>query len=416
MGTFLRVTLPLAGVNFLNQASRTVVATIGPLLAVEFALSASELGLLAAVFFAAYASVQLPVGLALDMFGARRVQMTLSLVAAFGFALCALAQDPLPLAIGRVVTGFGISAGLMAMLKVNSQWYPKEKVAAVTGAGVFVGAMGGLSATLPVQWLLPLAGWRGAFWVLALLGVAIALWIHLSVPDRPQAASPVQAARRSLWQEVAEFGRIFGHPSFLRFVPSIALLSSLNFTYQGLWVGPWLRDVGGLDAEPRATLLFVYALGLMLGSLLSGQAASWLQRRGGSPMVVPILCMGMIATIQLVLALSPRLPVEWLGLLWFGFSFCAAAGPVGYAAIGQRFGPELAGRVATAVNVTMLALVFMLQNVIGWILDLWPRSASGGWNAEAYGWALGLTVMLQGAAALWMLASPRRERRVTITQ
>jgi MFS family permease len=416
MGTFLRVTLPLAGVNFINQASRTVVATIGPLLAVEFALSASELGLLAAVFFAAYAAAQLPVGLALDMFGARRVQTTLSLVAALGFLLCALAQDPLALAVGRVVTGLGISAGLMAMLKANSQWYPKEKVAAVTGAGVFMGAMGGLSATLPVQWLLPVAGWRGAFWVLALLGVAMALWIHLSVPERPQAAPPTGAARRGLWQEVAEFGRIFRHPAFLRFVPSIALLSALNFTYQGLWVGPWLRDVGGLEDESRAALLLVYALGLMMGSLLSGQAASWLQRRGASPMAVPIFCMGVIAAIQLALALSPRLPAEWLGLLWLGFSFCAAAGPVGYAAIGQRFGPELAGRVATAVNLSMLCLVFLLQNVIGWILDLWPRSASGGWSPEAYGWAMGLTVLLQGLAGLWMLAAPRRMRSVTAAE
>jgi uncharacterized protein (DUF2126 family) len=49
VNTFLRVTLPLAAVNFLNQASRAVLALIGPLLALEFALSASDLGLLAAV-------------------------------------------------------------------------------------------------------------------------------------------------------------------------------------------------------------------------------------------------------------------------------------------------------------------------------------------------------------------------------
>ena len=71
---FARITLPLAAVNFLNQASRAVLAVIGPLLAIEFALSASDLGLLAAVFFVAYAAAQLPVGVALDLYGARRVQ------------------------------------------------------------------------------------------------------------------------------------------------------------------------------------------------------------------------------------------------------------------------------------------------------------------------------------------------------
>jgi MFS family permease len=102
--SFARLTLPLASLNFTNQASRTLIATIGPLLAVEFALSASELGLLAAMFFASYAAAQLPVGLAIDVWGARRVQTVLALVAAAGFALCALATGPMTLAVGRVVS------------------------------------------------------------------------------------------------------------------------------------------------------------------------------------------------------------------------------------------------------------------------------------------------------------------------
>ena len=92
---FLHVTLPLATLNLINQASRTIMAVIGPVLAVEFAFSASELGFLAACMFVAYAAVQLPGGLALDLLGPRRVQAVLSLVTAAGFAIFALA-DGLP--------------------------------------------------------------------------------------------------------------------------------------------------------------------------------------------------------------------------------------------------------------------------------------------------------------------------------
>ena len=70
--TFLRVSLPFASVGFINQASRIVVATLGPAMALEFGLSASGLGALAAVFFAAYALSQLPVGLAIDSTGRGR--------------------------------------------------------------------------------------------------------------------------------------------------------------------------------------------------------------------------------------------------------------------------------------------------------------------------------------------------------
>jgi predicted MFS family arabinose efflux permease len=403
--SFFRLTLPLAGLNFVNQASRTLIATIGPLLAVEFALSASELGLLAAMFFAAYAVAQLPVGVAIDVWGARRVQTVLALVAATGFLLCAVAEGPMTLAIGRVVTGLGVAAGLIAMLKVNTQWYPKDRVAGLTGLGVFVGAMGSVAATLPAQLLVPLLGWRGMFLLLAAMAMAVSVWIFLSVPDRgPGPAAP----RRSLVVEMREFGRIFAHPAFLRLAPAIALLSAMNFTYQGLWAGPWLRDVAGLDEQGRATLLLVYALGLMLGSVGLGQAASALQRRGWSPMAMPLLAIVVMAVVQALLIALPATNLVVLGLLWFVFAFCGAGGPAGYAAVGQRFGAELAGRVATAINVAMLVLVFFLQNVTGWILDLWPRAASGGWAPQGYGWSLALTLSLQLASIAWMLRPERR--------
>ena len=398
-GIFLRVTLPLAGVNFLNQASRAVLAVIGPILAVEFALSASDLGLLAALLFVAYAAAQLPGGLALDLYGPRRVQAAMALTAGAGFALCALATGPVLLGLGRMLTGIGIAAGLTALLKANTQWFPRERVAAMTGRALLFGAMGGLSVTLPLSALLPVIGWRGGFALLAALSLAASLWIWLSVPDRPpgQAAPP----RRALGAEIRAFGPIFAHPAFRRFVPAIAVLSALNFTYQGLWAGPWLRDVGLLDGGQRATILFCYAAGMALGSVSTGQAASHFQARGASPLLVPFAAMGLQAAIQLWLLLAPPQAMLPLALAWFAFAVAGSAGPAGYAAIGQSFGAELAGRVATAINASMLVLVFVLQYAIGQVLDLWPRTAAGGWDARGYGWALGATLALQALAVLW---------------
>lgn len=395
----MRVTLPLAAVNFLNQASRAVLAVIGPLLALEFALSASDLGLLAAVFFVAYAATQLPVGIALDIYGARRVQSVLALTAAAGFITCALADGVIMLGIGRFITGIGIAAGLMAMLKANTQWFPRARVAAMTGSGVFIGALGGMMATLPFQSILPLLGWRGGFLLLALLACGIAAWIWFSLDDAPP--GHVRPPRRGVMAEIRAFGPIFRHPYFLRFVPAIVVLSGLNFVYQGLWAGPWLRDVAGFGDGARAIVLFAYASGMAAGSLGTGQAASFFQVRGYSPMLVPCIGMGAQLAIQTILVFAPPSGMAALCLIWFGFAVAGSSGPSGYAAVGQRFGPEFAGRVATAINGSMLVLVFVLQYVIGAIIDLWPRTAAGGWDASGYAWAMGGTMLLQAATILW---------------
>lgn len=402
---FLNVTMPLAGVNFLNQASRALIATIGPLLAVEFSLSATELGLLAATFFASYCAAQLPAGLAMDLYGVRRVQIVLALVAAAGFAVCALSSGVVSLAVGRLITGLGISVGMIAMLTANSQWLPRAKVPAMTGAGIFLASFGGLLATLPTQQVLPLIGWRGVFWVMAVVAVFVSAAIWYFVPE------PQQKPRRpsGFLSELGAYGRIFVHAEFLRFAPALVILTGLNFAYGGLWVGPWLRDVGGFADAPRATLLLVYMSGMMAGSFCAGQIATFLNQRGHDQMLASWIAMGGLFLCQIALMWHPFTHTAWFGLVWFLFAFLSAAGPTGYSAIAGRFPPELAGRVGTALNGAMLAFVFVLQNAIGWILDLWPRTATEGWSPAGYFWAMAMTLALQVAVTLWMLL-PRKRR------
>ncbi|MCX7932714.1 MAG: MFS transporter [Rhodovarius sp.] len=402
--SFLSVTLPLGMVNLINQASRAVMAVIGPALAVEFGLSAADLGMLAAVLFVAYALVQLPIGVALDRYGPRLVQAASAAVAGLGFAVSALAEGAGMLAVGRFLTGLGVGSALIGLIKAHSAWYPKERVAALTGAGIFIGGLGGLLATWPVQAALPVLGWRGAFWLLALLSFVIALWILRSVPP-----SPRREAATPLLQDIAAFAAILRDARFRALVPAIMVLNALHFTYQGLWIGPWLRDVAGLAAEERAVVLLAYALAVMFGNLGAGVAASRLQASGVSPLAVPLAAMALMLGLQALLIAAPPQGLGPALLLWSCFALCGATSAAAYAAVAQGFPPALAGRVSTAVNAGMLCLTFLLQTAIGLVLDLWPRRADGGWQAAGYGWAMGGTLLLQILAMLWMaLRLPRR--------
>lgn len=387
--TFLRVTLPLAALNFLNQASRTVMSVIGPVLAVEFGLSASELGLLAACMFAAYAAAQLPLGVALDRLGPRRVQAALALVAAAGFGLFAISESFAAFAAARAILGVGVAGGLIAILKANTQWYAAERVAGITGLAMAFGALGSVCTTAPVEAALPAIGWRGVFALLCAAAVAVGAWIYLSVRDRP-AAGP----RPRLAAELAVVGEILASGRFWRFAPPVAMLSILNFTYLGLWAGPWLRDVAGMEGAARAQTLLLYTFAMVAGSLAIGQAASIAQARRWPAMLVPSLCMAGLLGAQAGLAAAPTDPAA-VTALWLAFAFFASGGVSGYVAVGQMFPPEHMGRVSTAINTLTLAGAFLLQSAIGWILDLWPRSASGGWSPAGYSAAFALSIALQ---------------------
>lgn len=390
---FLVITLPLASLNLINQASRTIMAIIGPVLAAELSLSASELGLLAACMFAAYAAAQLPVGIALDRFGPRRVQTWLTLLTAAGFALFAVSHSATGLAVARIVLGVGISAALMAILKANSQWFAPVQVANMTGIAMVVGTLGSVITTAPAQAALPLIGWRGAFWLLCGASLAAAAWVFFSVRDQPSTAP-----RRGFAAECAVLGQILSSGRFWRYAPAASMLSVLNFTYLGLWAGPWLRDVGQLDGPARAQTLFWYTLSLMAGGYLVGWAASRAQALGLSARLVPGLCTAGLLAAQAGLALRPAEPGV-VTALWILFGFCASGGPAGYIVVTQMFPLEQTARVSTAINALTLGGAFVLQTAIGAILDIWPRLAGGGWDGRGYSAALALSMAVQVALA-----------------
>ena len=385
---FLKVTLPLSALNLINQGSRTVMAIIGPVLAVEFSLSASELGLLAACMFAAYAVAQLPEGVALDVLGPRRVQAALSLVAAAGFAVFALADAFAGFVVARVLLGIGVSAGLMAVLKANTQWFAPAQVANMSGIAGVIGGLGSVLTTTPAQAVLPTLGWRGVLWVLCALSCAAALWIFFSVPDKRR-----DGPRPGLSAELAVILAICRSPVFWRYGPGVAMLAVMNFTYLGLWAGPWLRDVAGYHGLARANTLLLYTLGAMAGVMLIGAATSRLHARGYSTLAVLLWCHAGLLAAQVALALRPggaAVPVAWVV-----FAFCAAGSTPGYVIVGQMFPREQMGRVSTAVNTLTLIGAFALQAVIGALLDLWPRTAEGGWDPRGYSAALVLSIVIQ---------------------
>ena len=87
---FFRIVLPFLAGYYLSYVYRAVNAVLGPTLAREFHLSATELGFLTGVYFFSFGLFQIPLGLLLDRFGPRRVNGTLLVLAAagsLGFAL-----------------------------------------------------------------------------------------------------------------------------------------------------------------------------------------------------------------------------------------------------------------------------------------------------------------------------------------
>jgi predicted MFS family arabinose efflux permease len=288
----------------------------------------------------------------------------------------------------------------MAVIKANADWFVPASVARMSAIGQAVGVLGSMLATVPAQAALPAIGWRGVLWLLCAMSCAVALWIFFAVPEKR-----VPASRPGLAAQAAAMLSVCVSPTFWRHAPPIAMLSVLNFTYLGLWAGPWLRDVAGYDGPARAGTLLLYTFGALGGALVTGALTSRAQARGFPTRLIFLACNAGLLAAQIALAFSPSGAA--VPLVWVLFAFCAAGATPGYVVVGQMFPPEQMGRVTTAANTLTLALAFVLQTSIGALLDLWPRTAGGGWEPHAYSTALWFSAALQALVAVPLLVRKR---------
>jgi len=404
----LRVFLPFALGYFLSYLYRVVNAVIAPDLIADLGLDASTLGLLTAVYFLTFAAFQLPLGMLLDHYGPRRIEAGLLVFASLGALLFAIAPNTQALIVARGLIGFGVSACLMAAFKAYVMWFPRERLALINGFQMMAGGLGALAATQPVEFALGFTDWRGVFWVLAALTLISAVMVYTVVPEHGGGRHP-NAKISDTWAGVKE---VFTSAQFWRVAPQ-CVLSQATFTATvGLWSGPWLRDVAGLERAAVAGHLFWIAAAMIAGFLSWGLIAERLQRFFGvRPMTIAAIGMSGFMVVQALIVVEFPLSHPALTLMvWMAFGFFGTAGIVPYAALSQAFPAHLAGRVNTALNLLVFVMAFVAQWAIGAVIDLWPQTASGGYAPDGYQVAFAVMLALQALALAWYVA--RRSVRI----
>lgn len=399
MNLWLRVFLPFAAGYYLSYLLRTVNAVIAPELTRELTLTAADLGLLTSAYLLAFAAFQIPLGLLLDRYGPRRVEAGLLLVAAAGTLLFAIGRSPFELTLARGLIGLGVSSCLMAAFKGFAQNFPAERQASLTGAIMASGGLGAITASLPLEFALPLLGWRGVFQGLTFLLLAVAALIFFSVPQREAGVS-----RDSLGAQLKDVGGILAHRVFWRFAPPMTLVTGGFLAVQGLWAVPWLMNVDGLTRHQAAEVLFALNLAMLLSHLGIATFAVRLARAGITPSRLLLGGFGLALASQaaMLAGLGPAMP------LWFAYGVGVSGGSLSYSLLSAHFAPALSGRVTTTLNLLLFIGAFTLQWGLGVLID--GLGAAGFATPAAYRATFALLLMLQAASYAWFLLESRRNK------
>ena len=366
------VFLAFALAYFFSALVRAITATLSPTLTAEFQLSAQDLGLLAGGYFLGFSLTQLPLGRWLDRHGPKKVILAFLSVAVLGCLAFSWAESFQGLLAARVLCGMGVSACLLAPLTGYRRWFDAPTQLRTNSWMLMTGSFGMVAATLPVQWLMPIWGWRMLF---LMLGVMIALamlliallvprWQTVEAPTRAHPASDDDGSYRAIWRS-----RYFWRMTPIGFFSYGGMVA-----IQTLWAGPWMTQVAGWSAQEAATGLFAINLSMLVSFWLWGLVTPRLAQWGIS--VDRLIARGLPLTFVVLAFMVWRGPAlgsaaaATLALLCVCSTFVALAQP----AVGMAFPPHLAGRALSAYNLVIFAGIFVVQWGIGLAVDA-ARSA-----------------------------------------
>jgi MFS family permease len=383
--------------GFFQRVAPSVM--VGELM-LEFSVSAAALGNLSAFYFYAYASLQLPIGVMVDRWGAKRLLVGAALLCGLGSLLFARADSLTMAYVGRLLIGAGAAFTWVGTLKLTAQWLPPKRFAMVSGMTLMLGMIGAVAGQAPLAAAVAAFGWRDTLAAAAFLAFALAalIWIIVRDGDADQTSHDMGAEtlgllhglKQTLKNRQSWYAAVYG-----------GTMTATILAFAGLWGVPYMMQAYGLERTAAAASTSLMLIGWGIGAPLTGWISDHFQVRR-LPMLV---CSVVVLILLSILVYTPDLSLGAARTLLFlnglfnsGMVLCFAVGR-------EHNRPKHGGVTLGFVNMMVMASGAFFQPFIGWLLDVnWDGTTLEGvriYSVQAYNMAL-LSLVACGVVAIVM--------------
>lgn len=396
----------MVAIAALSLFYRSCLGVIAPELTRDLGLTPEDLGNANGAFFLSMALMQVPVGLLFDRYGPRRVVSWLTVLAVLAAALHGMVRTPGELVAVRLLLGVGCAGSFMGAVTLCALWYPGGKLATMLSRVFAFSQIGTFLAATPLALAEASIGWRWSFGAMAAITAVTGLSFYFLIKDKPGTAQQPESPREVL-RGLLEVWRT---PGLLPLLGIHTFAYASMATVLGLWAGPYLAHVHGMDGPARGNVLLAMAAAQLLGLLAFGPLDRIFDTRKW--IIVP----GGICTVGLLgaLALVPGLPLAAAVTLLIVFTGVTSYAVVIVAHGRSLFPDHLLGRGVTTVNIAQVVGLTLLPLVTGPIVGAFP-AASAVSPEIAYRAAFGAIALLL-AAGLAVYAVKAKDAKPSSTQ
>ncbi len=348
---------------------RMAPAVIADDLMRDFNLGGALLGNLSAMYFYAYAAMQIPTGLLVDQIGPRKLASIACFTAALGILIFSFGPSLWLAYIGRFLVGASVAVAWVTCMKLAGHWFPANRFATVTGVALLCGNLGGILAGVPLALGVDLFGWRLAMGSSGFITLVLGVVTWFVLRDDPadygykSHAHALVQDQGSLSAGKALKSVLSRKDTWLLFFAG-GLSTAPVLVFAGLWGVPYLTQIYDLQTSEAALITSTMLLSLAFSGPILGAISDRVGRRK-----MPYLLGTIFTTLFWAIFLFVKLPYLMLFPLLAAIGFTSGALIIGFAAAREVNHPGTAGAVGGVVNMSVLGVAAVMQPVLGKILD-----------------------------------------------
>ena len=166
--------------------SRTSFGVAGVDAIERFQVDATRIAVFTSVQVGVYALAQIPMGMAIDKFGPRKLLTIGALVMGIGQIILGLTDDYGVAIIARVLIGAGDASIFLSVMRLLPFWFPLGKTPLFGQLTTALGQLGQVLSAVPFMAMLGAQGWTASFVTLGSAVALIAFAALITVRDVPE--------------------------------------------------------------------------------------------------------------------------------------------------------------------------------------------------------------------------------------
>lgn len=352
---------------FYDYLLKFSVSILKPALMEEFNITSTTFGVIISMYMITYTVMQIPAGVLIDRWGARKIITCAAAVCGVGCILFSSAESTTSLLIGRALIGLGASFSLVTCSKLAATWFSPDRFAFLFGFMVTIAFLGGMFGINLSTLVMNFYGWRSGMDMAGIVCIFMSIIMWVIIRDAP--ANNNQVAQMQRNNSIKELCRQLFHVTkdLQTWLSSIyAGLMFVPTTILAFWGTAYLSETNHLSLELSGGLTSSIFVGWILGSPAYGYISDRLGKRK--------LLMGISAFTTLIfstiLIFSSNCSYMTIAILMFLVGVCSSGFAIAFTALKENYSIALVGAAMGFMNTINTLFEALSVIIVGKVIDL----------------------------------------------